>query len=221
MPHAVTGCDSIWHSYYCYTAHYVWGLVYRLRAVQQHIQRSPAVCMGTSDPAAPSRSFMLLHCVYVLQGMGNLVNGCVILICMAMFGMYGSTLDPTASRNVIMIQFAVGAAVSLFMVLWRWLKLKESKVSCCLLPKLQGGMTLSTLLERSEPRLAERLCGNQQLVDTEQDAYRGMHRAGMRLRNSWRSPLHSPLPGWVTTFACWVPPSVPFRVATMPLINLR
>jgi hypothetical protein len=25
----------------------------------------------------------------LLQGMGNLVNGCVILICMAMFGMTG------------------------------------------------------------------------------------------------------------------------------------
>jgi hypothetical protein len=60
--------------------------------------------------------------------MGNFVNGCVILILMAWFGMTGATLDPIASRNVVMIQFAVAAAVSLFMVLWRWFKLKESEV---------------------------------------------------------------------------------------------
>ena len=63
-----------------------------------------------------------------MQGMGNLVNGCVILICMGMFNMTGSVLDPTDSRNVVMIQFAVGAAVSVFMVMWRWWKLQESKV---------------------------------------------------------------------------------------------
>jgi hypothetical protein len=40
----------------------------------------------------------------------------------------GSKLDATHSRNVIMIQFGVGAAVSVFMVLWRWWKLQESKV---------------------------------------------------------------------------------------------
>lgn len=60
--------------------------------------------------------------------MGNFVNGCVILIFMAIFGMTGTTLDRTASRNVLMIQFAVGAAVSVFMVIWRYLKLQESKV---------------------------------------------------------------------------------------------
>jgi hypothetical protein len=60
--------------------------------------------------------------------MGNFVNGCVILILMAWFGMTGTTLDPIASRNVVMIQFAVAAAVSVFMVLWRWFKLKESEV---------------------------------------------------------------------------------------------
>jgi hypothetical protein len=63
-----------------------------------------------------------------LQGMGNFVNGCVILMLMAWFGMTGAVLDPIASRNVVMIQFAVAAAVSMFMVLWRWFKLKESEV---------------------------------------------------------------------------------------------
>eukprot|EP00878_Enallax_costatus_P009440 GHUV01009865.1.p3 GENE.GHUV01009865.1~~GHUV01009865.1.p3 ORF type:complete len:161 (+),score=55.11 GHUV01009865.1:595-1077(+) len=62
------------------------------------------------------------------QGMGNFVNGCVIIIFMAIFGMTGPKLDKTASRNVLMIQFAVGAAVSVFLVLWRYFKLQESKV---------------------------------------------------------------------------------------------
>lgn len=73
----------------------------------------------------PASCGSVLH----MQGMGNLVNGCVILICMAMFGLTGPTLDPIGSRNVMMIQFAVGAAVSVFMVLWRYFKLKESAVS--------------------------------------------------------------------------------------------
>jgi len=67
-------------------------------------------------------------CCAVFQGMGSLVNGCVILICMAMLGLTGSVLDPGNSRTVVMLQFAVGAAVSLFMVAWRYFKLKESKV---------------------------------------------------------------------------------------------
>jgi hypothetical protein len=60
--------------------------------------------------------------------MGSLVNGCVILILMAMLGLTSSVLDPSASRDVVMLQFAVGTAVSVAMVAWRWLKLKESKV---------------------------------------------------------------------------------------------
>lgn len=63
-----------------------------------------------------------------MQGIGNFVNGCVILIVMSFYNLTGPTLDPIASRNTIMIQFAVGAAVSVFLVLWRFFKLKESKV---------------------------------------------------------------------------------------------
>jgi hypothetical protein len=63
-----------------------------------------------------------------MQGMGNLVNGCVILICMIIFGQAGKHLDPTGSRNVVVVQFAVGAAVALFMAVWRFTRLKESKV---------------------------------------------------------------------------------------------
>lgn len=43
-----------------------------------------------------------------LQGTGNLVNGCVILVAMAMFGQTGRTLDPNGSRNVMIVNFAVG-----------------------------------------------------------------------------------------------------------------
>lgn len=39
-----------------------------------------------------------------------------------------SKLTAYGSRAVIMLQFAVAAAVSLFMAVWRWTKLKESKV---------------------------------------------------------------------------------------------
>jgi hypothetical protein len=60
--------------------------------------------------------------------MGNFINGCVILIFMVIFAQTGPKLDGTASRNIIMLQFAVAAAVSVFMTLWRWFKLKESEV---------------------------------------------------------------------------------------------
>jgi hypothetical protein len=36
--------------------------------------------------------------------MGNLVNGCVILICMAMLGQTGHVLEGRASRDIIIIQ---------------------------------------------------------------------------------------------------------------------
>lgn len=63
-----------------------------------------------------------------MQGMGNLVNACVIIVCLAIFGQAGKYLDPIGSRNVIIVQFAVGAAVALFMAVWRFTRLKESKV---------------------------------------------------------------------------------------------
>ncbi|WIA41970.1 hypothetical protein OEZ86_009273 [Tetradesmus obliquus] len=81
-----------------------------------------------SDEALRHRRGEQVVLTFSGQGMGNFVNGCVILIMMAWFGMTGPTLDPTKARDVISIQFAVGAAVSVFMVLWRWFKLKESEV---------------------------------------------------------------------------------------------
>ena len=64
-----------------------------------------------------------------MQGMGNLVNGCVILICMIMFAQSGQQLDAKGSRAVVMLQFAVGAGITIFMTLWRYTRLKESKVN--------------------------------------------------------------------------------------------
>lgn len=100
------------------------------------------------------------------QGAGNFINGCVIVIFMAIFAQTGKMLDAIPSRNIIMLQararargahcsaaaslalralllpsctltrhapppaqFAVAAAVSVFMTVWRWTKLKESAVS--------------------------------------------------------------------------------------------
>lgn len=60
--------------------------------------------------------------------MGSLVNVCVILICMAMFGQTGAELTVEGSRNVMTVQFAVGAAIGLFLFVYRYTKLKESKV---------------------------------------------------------------------------------------------
>lgn len=47
----------------------------------------------------------------------------------------GTKLNPIGARNVISLQFAVITAVLIFLTLWRWFRLKESKVggSVCML----------------------------------------------------------------------------------------
>lgn len=86
--------------------------------------------------------------------MGNFVNGCVILTVMAIYNLTGPTLDPIGSRNTIMIQFAVGAAVATFMVLYRFFRLKESKV---------GGRTAPLPAARQQAGVA---CCNTCLLDS-------------------------------------------------------
>ncbi|KAI8468145.1 MAG: major facilitator superfamily domain-containing protein [Monoraphidium minutum] len=81
-----------------------------------------------SDPSLRNRRGEQVVLTFSQQGMGNFVNGCVILIFMAILGQTGKTLDALASRNIIMLQFAVACAVSVFMTVWRWTKLKESAV---------------------------------------------------------------------------------------------
>ncbi|KIY93363.1 proton/phosphate symporter [Monoraphidium neglectum] len=89
---------------------------------------SSAAERSQSDPALRNRRGEQVVLTFSQQGMGNLVNGCVILIFMVIFAQTGKSLEPTPSRNIIMLQFAAAAAVSVFMVLWRYLKLKESEV---------------------------------------------------------------------------------------------
>ena len=76
--------------------------------------------------------------------MGNLVNACVILISMAIFGLTGkattiqvdpytgkkisATLDPNGSRQVLYLTYGLGAFVCLVMVAYRLIFLKESEV---------------------------------------------------------------------------------------------
>lgn len=92
-----------------------------------------AVCITDINPVSPSPLLLISHVLQndmlvPQQGMGTFVNGCVILIAMAIFGQTGSRLSVLGSRNVIILQFAVGAAVAVLMVLWRYTKLRESKV---------------------------------------------------------------------------------------------
>lgn len=82
------------------------------------------------------------------QGMGNLVNACVVIICLAIFGQTGKHLDPIGSRNVIIVQFAMGAAVALFMAVWRFTRLKESKVKT---PQAPGWLPTNHLAGRACP----------------------------------------------------------------------
>lgn len=75
--------------------------------------------------------------------MGNLVNACIILISMAIFGQTGpatvvqtypgsnlstKTLDPTSSKHILSLTYGIGAIVALAMVCYRLIFLKESEV---------------------------------------------------------------------------------------------
>jgi hypothetical protein len=63
-----------------------------------------------------------------LQGMGNLANALVILISMAFFNQTGVNLTFTGSRNVLALQYGVGAFFCLVMVCYRFVFLEESQV---------------------------------------------------------------------------------------------
>eukprot|EP00877_Chromochloris_zofingiensis_P002903 jgi/Chrzof1/12613/Cz07g01060.t1 len=89
---------------------------------------SSAAERSQSDPELRNHRGRQVVLTFSQQGMGNLVNGCVILIAMVMFGQTGNRLTADGSRGVLTVQFAVGCAVTVIMVLWRYTKLKESKV---------------------------------------------------------------------------------------------
>ncbi|GBF98449.1 proton phosphate symporter [Raphidocelis subcapitata] len=81
-----------------------------------------------SDPALRNKRGQQVVLTFSQQGMGNFINTIVILLLMLMLGQTGKQLEALASRNIIIIQFAVAAAVSVFMTVWRFTRLKESKV---------------------------------------------------------------------------------------------
>ncbi|GAX75042.1 hypothetical protein CEUSTIGMA_g2486.t1 [Chlamydomonas eustigma] len=66
--------------------------------------------------------------VFSNQGMGNLSNALVILISMAFFGQTGVHLTFTGSRNVLALQYGVGAFFCLVMVCYRFVLLEESQM---------------------------------------------------------------------------------------------
>ena len=81
-----------------------------------------------SDPALRNKRGQQVVLTFSQQGMGNFINGCVILLLMVFWHQTGPKLDANPSKYIISTQFAVAAAVSVFMTLWRFLKLKESAV---------------------------------------------------------------------------------------------
>ncbi len=59
--------------------------------------------------------------VFSGQGMGNFINGIVIVVGMAIFGQTGpsATLTHEGSRNVLALMYGVGAFLCLVMVVYR------------------------------------------------------------------------------------------------------
>jgi len=66
--------------------------------------------------------------VFSNQGMGNITNAAVILICMAIFGQTGAVLTPGGSRNVLILSYGFGAVACVVMVVYRFMFLEESEM---------------------------------------------------------------------------------------------
>lgn len=66
--------------------------------------------------------------VFSNQGMGNMVNASVILICMAIFGQTHAKLDYEGSKKVLALTYGIGALMCLVMVVYRSLFLGESEM---------------------------------------------------------------------------------------------
>lgn len=64
--------------------------------------------------------------VFANQGLGNLMNCIVIVVALAIFGQTGE-LDSTGSRQVLSLQYGIGAFVCVGMVVYRLVWLHESK----------------------------------------------------------------------------------------------
>ncbi|GBF93836.1 proton phosphate symporter [Raphidocelis subcapitata] len=81
-----------------------------------------------SDPALRQHRGQQVALTFSQQGAGNFANACVILALMAAYGQTGGQLDAAASRDLVVLQAAFIAGVSLFLVAWRFLVLRESEV---------------------------------------------------------------------------------------------
>ena len=66
--------------------------------------------------------------VFSNQGLGNFTNCFVIVLAMMIFGQQESHLDVTGSKNVLLLQYGVGAFVCLVMVFYRFNHLEESEL---------------------------------------------------------------------------------------------
>lgn len=87
--------------------------------------------------------------VFSGQGMGNLVNCCVILVSMAIFKQTGTSLTPWGSSQVLSLTYGIGALCCLALVAYRFMYLGESalfleeteieKVSAAAEAKAEGG----------------------------------------------------------------------------------
>ena len=88
--------------------------------------------------------------VFSNQGVGNLANGLVLLACMAMFGQTGPELTPLGAQQCLAVMYAVAAAVSGAMLLYRALCLEDTTAYAVeAAPPSQSGRTG---LLRNEPR---------------------------------------------------------------------
>jgi hypothetical protein len=81
-----------------------------------------------SDPRLRVHRGRQVVLTFSQQGAGNLANACAILALMAAHGQFYANVDARAARAIIAIQFALAAAVSVFMFAWRAFKLQESEV---------------------------------------------------------------------------------------------
>ncbi|KAG1670185.1 hypothetical protein FOA52_014961 [Chlamydomonas sp. UWO 241] len=66
--------------------------------------------------------------VFSNQGLGNLTNSCVILLCMLVFGQTSGTVTEHGAKNVIALMYGVGAVTCLVMVWYRFSYLEESEL---------------------------------------------------------------------------------------------
>jgi len=66
--------------------------------------------------------------VFSNQGLGTFTNAFVIAACMGIFGATGNTISFNEAKQVITLQYGIGALVVVYMVYYRFVYLQESKL---------------------------------------------------------------------------------------------